>query len=104
MIEFRGQFIVLKPNTPTTFTFDRLDDSDAIITDRQTGKKITVQRVLLHVTSVDGVNTDKLLSFLAKHAIEYLNELSLRGMLFTRPIRITKTGSGFLTQYSFEIL
>lgn len=104
MINIRDQFIVLEQNKPITFEFDTLDDTDAFITDPRTKRQKTVQRFLLHTTSANGRKVDNFVSFVSKKAMEILNELNLRGVLLTRPIKVTRSGSGFGSQYTFEVL
>lgn len=104
MINIRDQFVILQDNIPITFEFDSLDDTDVFITDKPSGRQKTVQGFLLHTTSVNGRQADNFLRLLSKKAMEILNELNARGVLLTRPIKITKTGAGFNTQYSFEVL
>lgn len=104
MIEIRDQFVILQNNIPVTFEFDSFDETDVFITDKPTGRQKTVQGFVLHITSVNGRKTDNFLRLLAKKAKEILNELNARGVLLTRPIKITKSGEGFRTQYGFEVL
>lgn len=104
MINIRDQFILLEPNKPITFEFDTLDDTDAFITDSVTKRQKTIQRFLLHATTANGRKVDNFVSFLSKKAMEILNELNARGVLLSRPIKITRSGSGFRSQYSFEVL
>jgi len=104
MITIRDEFIKLQTNQPVTFEFDTLTDTDAFVTDPKTKVQKTIQRFILHATSANGRQVDNFVSFLSKKAMEMLNELNARGVLLTRPIKITRSGSGFNTQYGFEVL
>jgi len=104
VIEIRDGFYILPKNKPTVFEFDDIDVYDVPITDPITRKQKLVQRFQLHVTSIDGIKSDTSLSIVSKKAKEHLNAFQARGVLLTRPIRITKSGVGFFTEYSFEIL
>jgi hypothetical protein len=97
-------YIRLENEEPRTFEFDDMDVYQVPITDPITKKQKMVDRMHLRITLLDGQKTKAYLSFISKRAMETLHELNARGVLLSRPIRITRTGSGFFSRYTFEVL
>lgn len=100
----KADFVSLEEDSPLTFKFDRMVSGSTTIRDTETHTEKTIPSLTLHVIELDFDPVDTHLSFVSKRAILMLKTLRARGVLFSRPIQITKTGKGFQTQYSFDIL
>ena len=87
-----------------TLKFDDWTKVTKVITDPLTGWTKEVEALLLHVIEEDGEPTSKVFSVVSGRLAATLWPYLESGEFKRRVFRICRSGRGFLTEYSVEVL
>jgi len=99
-----GNFVRLEPEKPVILMFDRDWFEEREIVDPITKAAKTVRVLVLHVINEDGKEVDKTYSVISERHAAELMKLKELGVLFTRPIKLTKHGKGFRSEIEIQVL
>lgn len=97
-------YVRLEEGIPKRLRFSEAWEEKRLIIDPITKRTKEVTAYVLRTVEEDGVPVDKTFSVLARKLFELLKPFIDDGTIFQKTFEITKTGKGFLTEYSVRVV